>query len=542
MIKKWIRQILVPYKTASLEIQKKARIVLIIDIILLFFLLFVVFLQIVTKNKNYFLIIGVSFFAAFILSLCIFFLKSGKYTYASNINLAISFLALYAAIFLQANEQISDLYETAFLLNAVLLESCLIGYSIMQTIVITCADIIGLFIVFFVLVLKHEPVSAFNIEAIASTSIITCICGVFASFVLSVTKKVIHYAESEAEKNRKRFEALEKLLVSSGEGFRIGEDLMNISGEISSVIQKINLELTNVLQEIDNLSSNLDESRQINNLVVTTKTNVKDRVGAQHSIITDSAASIEGMVASINSMSQLSLEKKESINILVNMARDGVVHMDSGVRFIDGIAKSSENILDLIDVISSVASKTNLLSMNAAIEAAHAEDAGRGFSVVADEIQKLAEETNTSAKDISGKILTSIEDIKKATDINNKVGDRFHKIVEGILTIAAALEEIISGLKEINEDSGHIITSIQSMKDISRNLDESMNKMEKSITQSDSHLESIISVFNKTREEITRVVDSFTDIRNRVNTFSSLGKQNIQYIRFLEQEIKRIKE
>ena len=166
---------------------------------------------------------------------------------------------------------------------------------------------------------------------------------------------------------------------------------------------------------------------------------------SQAASVEEMTAAVEQLVESIESISKSAAESRRQAQETSELAEAGGAAVFEAISSMGLIRKSSEQINDIIQVISEIASQTNLLALNAAIEAARAGEHGLGFAVVADEVRKLAERASEAAKEITGLIKESTKRVQEGASLSEKVGQSLHSIVsavgktrEGISSIAAA--------------------------------------------------------------------------------------------------------
>jgi iron only hydrogenase large subunit-like protein len=221
---------------------------------------------------------------------------------------------------------------------------------------------------------------------------------------------------------------------------------------------------------------------------------LNDKGHNQYASLEQSSASIEEMVSAIESSSRVAVERQSAIMNLIETARTGEADLEMTVSGIEGIARSVETIGEMIEVINSVASGTNLLSMNAAIEAAHAGDAGRGFSVVATEIRNLAERTSENARSISASLKEIIQGITDAAQTSRRTGQTVSDIIREIVDVADGFTQVSDSLSEMSVGSNQILDALKDLKEISSEVRDSHKEMSDSIGSMQAVMESISGI------------------------------------------------
>ncbi|AVS76464.1 hypothetical protein C8240_13850 [Paracidovorax cattleyae] len=159
-------------------------------------------------------------------------------------------------------------------------------------------------------------------------------------------------------------------------------------------------------------------------------------------------ASIEELTASIHSIAQNAKGTDAVARHTQEEAEQGAQAINKAIESMEVLGRSSEDMSEIVKVISEIASQTNMLAFNAAIEAARAGEHGLGFSVVADEVRKLAERSSQATKEISKLINGSVKLIVQGSDVSRQAGDAFTKIVKSIRQTGQAISEVSSAAEE----------------------------------------------------------------------------------------------
>jgi len=217
-------------------------------------------------------------------------------------------------------------------------------------------------------------------------------------------------------------------------------------------------ELNRLLMEhINNASGIIDG-------ITKTVHELNDSITSQTRSVEESSIKTERMVSSLKETSEISRNKQETIRDLIENASRGQESMRETIQSVQGISQSVDGIGSAIKIISTIAANTNLLSMNAAIEAAHAGTAGKGFAVVADEIRRLSESTRENSHNISHTLKNIIEGIAVTSKRSGETDSRINEMSKEISGFAQTMNGLINTFNELSSESSEITIALDSLK------------------------------------------------------------------------------
>lgn len=245
---------------------------------------------------------------------------------------------------------------------------------------------------------------------------------------------------------------------------------------------------------------------------------VVNHIDEQAAMSEESTAALTEMTASLNTISSVTSERLEAAEKLSDHTRRGGETLDSTLQAVKQIHSGINTITEITELIGAVADQTNLLAMNAAIEAAHAGDSGRGFAVVADEIRKLAEETGENSRRINEAVGAIIQSIESSSRLGADTAAVFESMGDEMNTLVISLKEIESGVTELGVGAGEVMSSMNELREHSQGLRENAGRMRE-------ETEGVGTVMNRLDAASERAHEAGTDIAARSESAATTDEQ-----------------
>lgn len=302
-------------------------------------------------------------------------------------------------------------------------------------------------------------------------------------------------------------------------------DTINASGQ---PVQKLVDNISKIKTEIINEAAGVEETHATIEQIVHAIEKLNGAIESQAASVTESSAAVEQMVANIRSVTNILTNNARTVEDLDAAAMEGRQTIEKAVAVSKRIYNDSEGLLEASGIIKNIAEQTNMLAMNAAIEAAHAGDAGKGFAVVADEIRKLAEDSGAQSVAISSRLQElgkSINDVAGSTQEIEKLFDRIYDLAQSVQEQEGV---IMNAMKEQADGSDQILEAMHAINDITVSVQEGSASMMQGSREIATEMEKLTETTASITESANEMSEDSVFVHEALQKVQTSNAQNSQ--------------
>jgi methyl-accepting chemotaxis protein len=302
-------------------------------------------------------------------------------------------------------------------------------------------------------------------------------------------------------------------------GTKLEENARSMAVSVVKIAGVVEQVLSKTQAQMENVDNSVETVKELSGLVGT----LEKSVVTQTSSMSQGSAAVEQMIGNISSISAVTEKMAAQFKTVGEASEKGSRIQSESKERIREIVEQSQSLQETNKIIATIAAKTNLLAMNAAIEAAHAGETGKGFSVVADEIRKLAENSSAESKKIGSELKQIVQTIDKIVQDAETSGKAFAEVSQRIDETEKLVIEVDNAIKEQKTGAGQVMESLRVMNETNAKVSGDSRKMAQGNEAVLKEISDLHGSATEITERMKEVSDSIREIKSGAQEVSDLA-------------------
>ncbi len=357
----------------------------------------------------------------------------------------------------------------------------------------------------------HYPQKFYSVALVTAICLIAII---FSHTILLLLNKMKRYtsnlAYEEAARSKKSLGLVNSVLAEVQDSLEIGKRLETQTNNAENEVSKLEEMYTYLTNGADNLTQSSHTILNASDNVKNQADSMKESVQEQNAAITETSAALTQISANLTNINKIASARRESMSQIVESMEKQNALLKEITEEVNQVQTSTSKINEFVNTVNGIADQTSLLSMNASIEAAHSGEHGKGFSVIAQEIRKLSNETSKNATAIEEALSKNNELVRKTVERIKEFAEFTASSSSEIKNTALSIEEILRGITEMDSGTHEVMKAMENIVEECNTTGDLVSNVTKNVAEQ--------------RQSIYNVNNFSTNLAEQVQSIDSLVK------------------